>query len=73
MKRLALTDLKIATQRLPKKSALTKSWTEADISAKFAASSWGKKIAKQAAKKNLSDISAKFAASSWGKKIAKQA
>ena len=28
----------------------------ADIAGKFAASSWGKKIAKQAAKKNLNDF-----------------
>jgi len=56
VKRLALTDLVIEIQRIPKKTALVKALEASGTIAKFAASSWGQKIAIQKARKNLTDF-----------------
>ncbi len=55
-KRLALTDFKIDIPRCAKKSVLKKAIEEADVFNKFAASSWGKKIAKRDAKAAQNDL-----------------
>eukprot|EP00798_Chlamydomonas_sp_ICE-L_P017610 gene17610-23943_t len=46
-KRMTLTDMVVDIPRCAKKSVLVAKVTEADIVAKFAASSWGKKLAKR--------------------------
>ena len=56
MKRLILTDLKVEMPRLAKKSVLAKAMADADVEAKFAASSWGQKLARREAKKNMTDF-----------------
>mmetsp|Transcript_16714 Transcript_16714/g.23055 ORF Transcript_16714/g.23055 Transcript_16714/m.23055 type:complete len:134 (-) Transcript_16714:186-587(-) len=56
MRRLALTDLSVKIQRIPKKTALVKALQEADIFGKFGSCSWGQKIAVQKAKKSLDDF-----------------
>ncbi|KAK3279593.1 60S ribosomal protein L14, variant 2 [Cymbomonas tetramitiformis] len=56
LKRLSLTDIVIDITRSPKKTALKSAIEAADVYAKFAASSWGKKLAVQAARKSLSDF-----------------
>jgi len=56
LKRLALTDIILDITRSPKKTALKAAIESADIYAKFAASSWGKKIATQSARKSMSDF-----------------
>lgn len=55
-KRLAITDFKVDIPRLAKKSVLKKALEENDVFAKFAASSWGQKLAKREAKANQSDF-----------------
>lgn len=55
-KRMVLTDYKVDIPRLAKKSVLKAALAEADIVAKFAASSWGQKLAKRNAKAAQSDF-----------------
>jgi large subunit ribosomal protein L14e len=55
-KRLAMTDYKIDIPRLAKKAVLKKALAEADTFAKFAASSWGQKLAKRDAKAAQTDL-----------------
>jgi large subunit ribosomal protein L14e len=55
-KRLSMTDLKVDIPRLAKKAVLKKAVEEADVFAKFAASSWGKKLAKRDAKAAQTDF-----------------
>ena len=43
-------------ERSPSKEALTAALKAADVEGKWAASAWGKKLAKQAARKNLTDF-----------------
>lgn len=55
-KRLIITDLKVDMPRLAKKSVLAKAMADADVEGKFASSSWGQKLARREAKKNMSDF-----------------
>lgn len=55
-RRLTLTDYKIDIPRLAKKSVLKAKLAESDVFAKFAASSWGKKLAARTAKANMTDF-----------------
>ncbi|GAB4822502.1 hypothetical protein N2152v2_009548 [Parachlorella kessleri] len=55
-KRLAITDFKVEIPRLAKKSVLKKALEEADVFNKFAASAWGQKLAKRAAKADQTDF-----------------
>lgn len=56
LRRLAITDLKVECERACDAAALDAAWKSADVEGKWAASAWGKKIAKQAARKNLNDF-----------------
>merc|ERR1712166_789762 len=49
-KRLGLTDIVISIGKAPDAATLKKAWTSADVDGTFAASSWGKKLSKHAAK-----------------------
>ena len=49
-KRMVMTDFKVDIPRLAKKAVLKKALEESDVFAKFAASSWGQKMAKREAK-----------------------
>ena len=54
---LSLTDLKV--DKLPRNAraaTLVKAWKEQGLAAKWAASSWGKRLAKKAAKAELTDF-----------------
>lgn len=55
-KRLALTDYKIAIPRSCKKKVLKEALEKSDVFAKFASSSWGKKLAKQQSKASQTDF-----------------
>jgi large subunit ribosomal protein L14e len=55
-KRLLMTDFKIDIPRCAKKSVLKKAVEESDVFNKFAASGWGKKIAKREAKAAQTDL-----------------
>lgn len=55
-KRLALTDFKVDIPRLAKKKALKAALEESQVFTKFAASSWGQKLAKQEAKRAMTDL-----------------
>ncbi|KAG1655043.1 hypothetical protein FOA52_008794 [Chlamydomonas sp. UWO 241] len=55
-KRLALTDLTVAIPRLASKKVLNAKLAEDGTFAKFAATSWGKKLAKQTATANMNDF-----------------
>jgi len=58
LRRLAVTSLVVdlAETRSPPKEALAAALKAADVEGKWAASAWGKKLAKQAARKNLTDF-----------------
>ena len=55
-KRLTMTDYKLDIPRLAKKSVLAKAFADSDVAAKFAASAWGQKLAKRAAKAAQTDF-----------------
>ena len=55
-KRLALTDIKIDIPRAAKKSVLAKALAESQAFEKFAASAWGRKLARREAKAGLTDL-----------------
>ena len=55
-KRLTLTGLKVDIPRLAKKPVLKKALEEADVFAKFAASGWGQKLARRAARAAATDL-----------------
>jgi large subunit ribosomal protein L14e len=55
-KRLSLTDLKIDIPRLAKKKVLKAALDESKAFENFAKSSWGQKLAKQTARKNMTDF-----------------
>ena len=55
-KRLLLTDITIEIAKIPNKKTLAEALATADVQAKFAASSWGKKLARQQAKRGASDL-----------------
>jgi large subunit ribosomal protein L14e len=54
--RISLTDLTINIARGARTVKVVKEWTAADIDAKWAASSWGAKLARQVAKAKMSDL-----------------
>ena len=58
LRRLAVTSLVVdlVETRSPSKEALAAALKAADVEGKWAASAWGKKLAKQAARKNLTDF-----------------
>lgn len=56
LKRLSLTDFKIDIPRLAKKAVLKKALDDSDAFNKFAASSWGQKLAKRKAKAEMTDF-----------------
>lgn len=56
LRRLALTGLKIEIESTPSKDALKEALEAADVEGQWAGSAWGKKLAKQAARKNLTDF-----------------
>ena len=58
LRRLAVTSLVVDLngEKSPSKETLTAAVKAADVEGKWAASAWGKKIAKQAARKNLTDF-----------------
>jgi len=57
LKRLALTDLVVALEkRGAKATACKKAWEAAKVSETFAASAWGKKLARRAARAALDDL-----------------
>ena len=70
-KRLVITDFKVDIPRLAKKAVLKKALEESDVFAKFAASSWGQKIAKREAKANMTDFDRHVAAVNKMKRSAK--
>ena len=55
-KRLTITDFKIEIPRLAKKTVLKKALEDSDVFNKFAASSWGQKLAKRDAKAAMNDL-----------------
>ncbi|KAG2450843.1 hypothetical protein HYH02_004677 [Chlamydomonas schloesseri] len=67
-KRLAITDFKVDIKRHAAKKDLKKALADADVVAKFAASSWGQKLAKQAAKAATTDFDRYKAAVAKAKK-----
>uniref|UniRef100_A0A7S3BSD8 Large ribosomal subunit protein eL14 domain-containing protein n=1 Tax=Prasinoderma singulare TaxID=676789 RepID=A0A7S3BSD8_9VIRI len=56
-KRLGLTDQVISVGKTPSKEELKAAWDSADVAGTFAASSWGKKLAKRKAKVESTDFS----------------
>ena len=70
-KRLVITDYKVDIPRLAKKAVLKKALEDADVFGKFAASNWGKKIAKREAKASLNDFERHVAAVKKMKRSAK--
>ncbi|GFR48533.1 hypothetical protein Agub_g10429 [Astrephomene gubernaculifera] len=67
-KRLALTDYKVDIKRHAPKKDLKKALADADVVAKFQASSWGQKLAKQSAKADMTDFDRYKAAVAKAKK-----
>mmetsp|Transcript_1628 Transcript_1628/g.4335 ORF Transcript_1628/g.4335 Transcript_1628/m.4335 type:complete len:141 (-) Transcript_1628:180-602(-) len=55
-KRLALTDIKIELPRMAAKKVVVAKFAEADVLKKFAASAWGRKVAKQTAQAATTDF-----------------
>jgi len=56
LRRLAITDLKVDIKRACDGAACAAAWKSADIPGKWAASTWGKKIARQEARAGLTDF-----------------
>eukprot|EP00554_Chaetoceros_debilis_P007096 CAMPEP_0194076152 /NCGR_PEP_ID=MMETSP0149-20130528/3009_1 /TAXON_ID=122233 /ORGANISM="Chaetoceros debilis, Strain MM31A-1" /LENGTH=134 /DNA_ID=CAMNT_0038756815 /DNA_START=250 /DNA_END=654 /DNA_ORIENTATION=+ len=54
--RIALTDLTVKISRNARQKTLTAAWTEADIQAKWDATSWAKKLAAKRKRATLSDF-----------------
>jgi len=55
-KRLTLTDYKLDIPRLAQKKVVAEAFSSTDVLAKFAATSWGKKLAARSAKAATSDF-----------------
>ena len=55
-KRVSLTDFTVKIQHSARQKTLKKAWAEADIMAKWEASSWAKKLASKKKRANLSDF-----------------
>ncbi|KAJ1639665.1 ribosomal protein L14-domain-containing protein [Pavlovales sp. CCMP2436] len=56
IKRLMLTDLKVATTRNARQTALIRAWEEADVLTKWNGSSWAKKLADKQKRAAMSDF-----------------
>jgi len=56
LRRLAITDLKVECERACDAAALDAAWKSADVEGKWAASAWGKKLARQNARAGLTDF-----------------
>mmetsp|Transcript_19140 Transcript_19140/g.44594 ORF Transcript_19140/g.44594 Transcript_19140/m.44594 type:complete len:135 (-) Transcript_19140:60-464(-) len=56
VRRIALTDLVVKVSRGAREKKVKAEWAAADVSGKWAASSWGKKLAAQAAAKETNDL-----------------
>uniref|UniRef100_A0A7S0Z6F4 Large ribosomal subunit protein eL14 domain-containing protein n=1 Tax=Ostreococcus mediterraneus TaxID=1486918 RepID=A0A7S0Z6F4_9CHLO len=56
LRRVAITDLKVDIERACDGAALEAAMKSADVAGKWAASAWGKKIARQDARANLTDF-----------------
>jgi len=56
IKRVMLTDFKVAVTRNARQTTLTRAWEEADVMAKWNASSWAKKLADKSKRANMSDF-----------------
>lgn len=54
--RIALTDFTVKVQRSARQKSLIKAWKEADLMAKWEASSWAKKLASKKKRANLNDF-----------------
>mmetsp|Transcript_15389 Transcript_15389/g.28990 ORF Transcript_15389/g.28990 Transcript_15389/m.28990 type:complete len:135 (+) Transcript_15389:131-535(+) len=54
--RIALTDLTVKISRNARQKSLTAAWTEADVLAKWEASSWAKKMAAKKKRASLNDF-----------------
>lgn len=54
--RIALTDFTVKVQRSARQKSLIKAWKEADLMAKWEASSWAKKLASKKKRANLDDF-----------------
>lgn len=54
--RISLTDLTINITRGARTAKILKEWAATDVDAKWAASSWGAKLARQAAKAKMTDL-----------------
>lgn len=54
--RIALTDFTVKIQRNARQKTLDKAWKEADVMAKWEASSWAKKLANKKKRASLSDF-----------------
>eukprot|EP00850_Spirogloea_muscicola_P013754 SM000095S24968 [mRNA] locus=s95:275604:276913:+ [translate_table: standard] len=55
-KRLSLTDIKVEVKRLPRKKELAAAMESADVTGKWAASSWGRKLEVQKRRAALTDF-----------------
>jgi large subunit ribosomal protein L14e len=55
-RRIALTDFVLPIGRGAREKKVKAEWTKADIAAKWTASSWGQKLARQAAATEMSDL-----------------
>ena len=56
LRRLAITDMKIDISRACDTAALDAAYKGADVAGKWAASAWGKKLARREARANLTDF-----------------
>lgn len=56
LRRVAVTDMKIKIARACEGAALDAAWKAEDVAGKWAASAWGKKIARQHARAQLTDF-----------------
>lgn len=56
LKRVAITDMKVECERACDEAALNAAWKAGEVESKWAASAWGKKIARQNARASLTDF-----------------
>ena len=56
LKRITLTDLKVDVQRNARQGTIAAAWAKGETMKKWAASSWAKKLARQATRASLSDM-----------------
>lgn len=56
IKRVMLTDYKVAITRNARQTTLVRAWEEADVMAKWSASSWAKKLANKQKRASMTDF-----------------